>query len=74
MADIWIVLIEDRNSDVDARPFSSEEAAIAKARSFAPDDAAEEPLTDGMRQDGWLLLLAYGAEGDCVRVIRRTLE
>jgi hypothetical protein len=74
MADVWIVLIEDRHSDVDARPFSSEEAAIAVARSLVPDSAEEEPLNDAERQDGWLLLLIYGTEGDRVRVIRRSLE
>ena len=31
--DVWIVLIEDRHSDVEALPFSSEERAVAYARA-----------------------------------------
>lgn len=27
-----------------------------------------------MRRDGWVLLLAYGTEGDCVRVVKRTMD
>jgi hypothetical protein len=70
---IWIVLIEDRHGDVEALPFSSEERAIAAAWAAAPDDAESEPLTDGMRKDGWVFCLPYGSEGDCVRVVRRTV-
>lgn len=73
MTDIWIVLVEDRHADVDALPFTTEEAAIAAARAEAPADAEEQELTPAMRADRWVLDLLYGAEGDCVRVIRRTL-
>ncbi len=72
--DIWITLIEDRHANVEALPFSSEEAAFAKARDSVPDDAEEDELNDAMRKDGWVLYLPYGPEGDCVRVIRRTLD
>ena len=71
--DIWIVLIEDRHSDVGALPFSSEEGAIEAARASAPDDAESEPLTDGMRKDGWVFYLPYGSEGDHVRVVKRVM-
>jgi hypothetical protein len=71
--DIWIVLIEDRHSDVEALPFSSEEAAVAKARDSVPDDAVEEEPNSAMRADGWVLYLPYGLEGDCVRVVKRTM-
>ena len=33
MADIWIVLIEDRHSGPDVLPFSNEEAATRHARA-----------------------------------------
>jgi len=72
--DIWIVLIEDRHADVEALPFSSEERAIVVARDNAPDDAEPEPLNDAMRKDGWVFCLPYGSEGDCVRVVKRTLD
>ena len=72
--DTWIVLVEDRHADVDALPFSSEERAIEHARTAAPDDAESEHLTDGMRKDGWVFYLPYGPEGDCVRVVKRTMD
>lgn len=72
--DTWIVLIEDRHADVEALPFSSEERALAAARSAAPDDARDEDLNPAMRADGWVLYLPYGPEGDLVRVIKRTLD
>jgi hypothetical protein len=73
-ADIWVVLIEDRHSDVEALPFSSEERAAEYARSQV--DATDLPaeLNDAMRRDGWVLYLPYGSEGDCVRVVRRTMD
>ena len=74
MSDVWVVLIEDRHSDVDALPFSTEEAAAAKARDSVPEDAEEGQLTDGMRKSGWVLYLPYGSEGDCVRVVKRTMD
>ncbi len=72
--DIWIVLVQDRHSDVDARPFSSEERAIEYARSQADDDDVAEPLNQAMLGDGWVFYLPYGTEGDCVRVVKRTLD
>jgi non-canonical (house-cleaning) NTP pyrophosphatase len=80
MTDIWIVLAEDRHADVDARPFSSEELAVAAARRQAELAAIHDDvdwdagITPGMREDGWVLYLPYGSEGDCVRVVRRTLD
>ena len=42
--DIWIVLVQDRHSDVDARPFSSEERAIEYARSQVDDTDLPDDL------------------------------
>ena len=72
--DIWIVLIEDRHADVDALPFTAEQAAIAYARSEAGDEARDEQLNPAMLADGWVLYLPYGLEGDCVRVVKRTMD
>ena len=72
--DIWVVLVEDRHSDVDARPFSSEERAAEYARSQVDDTDLPAELNDAMRKDGWALYIPYGTEGDCVRVVRRTLD
>lgn len=74
MSDVWIVLVEDRHADVDAQPFSSEEQAIAYARSQVDDGDTPEPLNDAMVRDGWVLYIPYGTEGDCVRVVKRTMD
>ena len=74
MADIWIVLIEDRHTGAEALPFSSEELAAGYARSRL--DGADTPadLNDAMRRAGWVLYIPYDTEGDCVRVVRRTMD
>jgi len=72
--DIWIVLIEDRHISTDPLPFSSEERAVAVAREQAGRGAIEEPLTDAAIEDSWVLCLSYGTEGDCVRVVKRTMD
>jgi hypothetical protein len=74
VTDTWIVLVEDRHSDVDAVPFTTQAMAFAAARLAVPDDAAEEPLSEAMRRSGWELYLPYGSEGDCVRVVKRTMD
>jgi hypothetical protein len=85
---VWIVLVEDRHADVDALPFSTEDAAFAYARDYAgdmslpdgtgPDEVehvpGEQKLTPRMTEDGWLLLLVYGIEGDQVRVVKRAMD
>jgi hypothetical protein len=79
--DIWIVLVEDRHADAAALPFSSEERAIEEARAQVeanarhPDSADwDAGLTPGMREDGWVLYVPYSEEGDCVRVVKRTMD
>ena len=74
--DVWIVLIEDRHSDVEALPFSSEERAVEYARVMGErsDGAQPAELTPGMRQDGWVLYVPYGTEGDDIRVVKRTMD
>lgn len=74
--DVWIVLIEDRHSDVEALPFSSEERAVEYARVMGErsDGAQSAELTPGMRQDGWVLYVPYGTEGDDIRVVKRTMD
>lgn len=71
---IWIVLIEDHHTDVDALPYSTQTQAFTAARKAAPDDAHESALTESMRRDGWALYLPYSPEGDHVRVIQRHMD
>lgn len=71
---MWIVIDEDRRSGTNALPFSSREAAEVAARDYAGPGAEPAELTEAAREDGWVLLLEYGAEGECVRVVRRELD
>ena len=72
--DIWIVLIEDRHTDVGVLPFSSEERAAEYARSQVGTEDLPAELNDAMRKDGWVLYIPYGSESDCVRVVKRTMD
>ena len=79
MTDVWVVLVEDRHTDVEALPFTSEVAALEAAHAGADanarhGDVREAELTPQMIADGWCLLLEYGTEGDCVRVLKRELD
>lgn len=81
MADVWIVLIEDRHADVEALPFSTENAArryawdAAGANASSPSDVGwEADLTPAMVRAGWVMFLPYGSESDCVRVVRREMD
>ena len=71
--DTWIVLIEDRHADVEVRPFSSEERAVEYALAES-DGAQPEALNPAMVADGWVLFVPYGSEGDCIRVVKRTMD
>lgn len=78
MTDIWVVLVEDRHTDVDALPFSSEEAAVAEAQAQVDARHSEDieviELTDRMIGDGWVFNVIYSCEGDNVRVVKRELD
>lgn len=81
MSDVWIVLVEDSHADVAALPFSSEAQAISEARAQAQANARhpdtirwDEQLTQQMRDDGWVLYVPYGPEGDCVRIVKRAMD
>lgn len=76
---IYIVIIEDRHSDTDAKPFLNAATAIAyaeeKAREYCRhEDDYEESLNDAMKEDGWLWHATYSCEGDSVRVVEREVD
>lgn len=80
MTDIWIVLVEDRHKDIDALPFSTEEAAVRaageqmQAMVAHPEHIQEVALTADDREDGCVLCLEYAVERDNVRVIKRAMD
>ena len=73
---IYIVVVEDRNSDVEVKPFVSKEKAIAIAKVDAlgscrsADDYEELDLG---KEDGWVFYAQYSVEGDSVRVVETEL-
>lgn len=73
---IWILIIEDRHIEPDARPYSRMDLAIEAARQWASDlpNVTDVELDEDMIRDGWVYCLEYGTEGDSVRVVERELD
>lgn len=82
MTAIFIVITEDRHSDVEVTPFAHEpDATDFAGREVAlcarhPETIQPEDyeLNDAMVKDGWLWYCRYSTEGDSVRVVRRELR
>lgn len=76
---IYIVIIEDRHTDVDVIPYEDPDFAVEWAkrevrdRNSDPEDLDEE-LNDEMIHDGWLYYGCYSTEGDSIRVVKRELR
>ena len=74
---IYIVIVEDRHTDAQVRPFSTAAKAIAeavkigKAGARSPRDYQERP---DLADDEWLFFAQYSGEGDCVRVVKAELD
>jgi len=71
---VFVVIIEDRHSDVDVEIWTEREAAIARARELAkeycrhPEDYKEEQIAD------WLFYAKYSCEDDSCRVVERKVS
>jgi hypothetical protein len=82
MADIYLVITDDRHADPEVTPFADEAGALAfaeqeverNARHPGSIELADRELNDAMRNDGWLWYCRYSTEGDSVRVVRRELR
>jgi hypothetical protein len=73
MTTIYIVILQERHIDVDALPFSTAEAANAYARELA-EFYARGPSDIEEWGSGELYHAGWGPEGDCVGVVKRTLD
>ena len=77
MTKIYIVIWEDRHTDVTAHPFTDKQTAITEARRTAhafakePDDYQEH---DYGKNSGWLFYAGYSCESDCVRVVEVEMD
>ena len=74
---IYIVIVEDRHTDAQVRPFSTaakaihEAIKIGKAGARSPEDYQQRP---DLADDEWLFFAQYSGEGDCVRVVKAELD
>ena len=75
---LFIVIIEDRHTDVQVELWLEEAEAITRARTVAKERwSAEsgvpysEKLSGPMKKAGWLFHVTYSGEGDAVRVERK---
>lgn len=72
---LWVVLIEDRHSDVEVEVWLSRDEALERAAELVveysryPEDLSSGDLNDAMIQSGWIFYMRYSGEGDCVRVV-----
>lgn len=78
---IYVLIIEDRHSDTEARLFSTPEKAIAAAHDYLKEfDASTVDIEDAsmsvedLALAGWLFYACYSTEGDCVRVLRAEID
>lgn len=85
MSEIFIVVIQERHSDVEVEAWTNLNVAIDRAREVAedyarfPDDIheADDPdygLGEGWESGGWKFWLGWGPEGDSVRVQAVTVD
>ena len=73
MNEVFIVVIQDRHGEVEIHPFSDAQMAVDLAWANVPVGTEAARMNEAMVEDGWMLYLPYGTEGDFVRVIRRKL-
>jgi len=82
MTEIYVLIIEDRHSDVDVEVYRDELAAKRAFENFVrvqsvgarrPEDI-EEYLTEDMIKSGWLANVIYSVEGDAARIEKQVLR
>lgn len=77
---VYIVIIEDRHSDVEVRAFKTAPEAMACAYDLAckykhkDEPPIRNELTSDMIQAKWLAYYKYSCEGDCTRVVCQVLR
>lgn len=75
MSDVYAVMVFERHSDPDVEIFTSEPAAVARAREIAEDYArSPEDIEEPDDHYGWLYYAGWGTEGDHVWVDRREVK
>lgn len=70
---IYVVIIKDRHSDVEAIPFYNKEEAIDYAVNLVRNYAVnpldiDDTLNTSMKKAGWVYHATYSCEGDYISV------
>lgn len=69
MSEVYLVILEDRHTDVEVRVFADRQDAIDHAEQIVEDyDYDDDKPALGNPPDGWLFHAVLSCEGDSVRV------
>lgn len=74
---LFLLIVEDRHTDVLVFPFSNEQMAINEAKRIAKErcrDAEDYEEHPYGKDDGWLFYANYSCESDSVRVVEAQLD
>ena len=74
---IYIVIVEDRHSDVTAHPFTCPLVAVLEAKRMAMEYCRHKEdykERDYGKDSGWLFYADYSCESDSVRVVTTELD
>lgn len=76
---VYVVILEDRHTDVDVQVYRDRDEAIRAAGVLAEGNARDpsrivvEEITPAMADDRWVYFATYSSEDDCVRAVEREL-
>ena len=65
---MYVLILEDRHTDVGVRIFTDREKAVGEAKKMAVEYAHREEDLEEEEISGWLYYCRYSCEGDCVSV------
>lgn len=74
MTEVYVVIIEDRHTDVDAEVYADEHKAVERAKVMAkdscqsPEDYEEHKIAD------WIFYASYSCESDSVKVLKKEVK
>jgi len=71
---VYIVLINDRHTDIEVEAFSSDEKAIDYARKTAKEYCGSPEIYEESQISDWLFYARYSSEEDYVRVVEREID
>jgi hypothetical protein len=74
---VYVIIIQDRHSDVDAEVWTDEEKAISRAKEIAHENAQfQEQVRDILFYPDYDLFagIVYSTEGDMVTIRRKEIQ